>query len=102
MAVISHPTGLHPAKISVNPRTGKVKVFVTPVVAARMKRNRVVNNPSIGSRDRKYFDDRRSAVSYARGLSKVKTPIGWPKLPRPIVKKAGDMFVVDYSTWKDN
>jgi len=34
------PTDLHPAKISVNPRTGKVKVFVTPSVAAKMKGKR--------------------------------------------------------------
>src|SRR5271155_1275317 len=96
-----NPSGLLPAKVRINPRTGKVQVFVTPKVAAQVKAGNK-RNPSVGARSRKYFNDRRSAVSYAHGLSKVKTPAGWPKLPRPVIKKAGDMFVVDHSTWKDD
>ena len=96
---------LLPAKIRINPRTGKVQVFVSPKVAAQVKSR---SNPKV-SRNIKYVID----TITRRTMSKHKTGSAAQSSAKKFARKTGhamqlkDDYGVQFTfypdgTWKHN
>ncbi len=94
-----------PAHVRINPRTGRIQVFVTPKVAEKLRGGKgikVAGNPTMGPVRVKHFPDKSTAYQYAKGLMSVKTPPGWPKLKTPVIEKYKGGYSVRYRTWNDD